>query len=93
MNLAELLASTKTESTSSTKPIGGIDLIIGDTVIFSRPLWKEGTSEAQFLNELNDLALSDKGKAEQIVKTILSKLEVRIRARTSSNITLADLLK
>jgi hypothetical protein len=96
MNLAELLASTsKTESTTTgkVKPVGSINVLIGDVVVFNRPVWKESTSETQLLNELNDLCINDKTKATEIFKLLLSKMTVEVNVRGSSELTLADLLK
>ena len=96
MNLAELLASTsKTESTTTgkVKPIGSINVLIGDVVVFNRPVWKESTSETQLLNELNDLCIKDKTKAVEIFQLLLSKMTVEVNVRGSSELTLADLLK
>ena len=74
-------------------PIGTVSLKLAGITLFTRSIWKESLSETEFLNELNDLSLSDADKAELIFKALLEKCEVEINTRASSDLTLEEIMK
>lgn len=98
-SLASLLApSNSTASATATttkrgiKPIGNINIKVAGITLFNRSVWKESTSETAFLNELNALAQTDPNAAIKAIITLLSKAEVDISTKQTSDASLEEML-
>lgn len=62
-SLKDLVSNNKPATTQvnsgSSKPIGYINLKMMDVTLFSRPIWKESTSDVELFSEINEMALNE----------------------------------
>lgn len=96
-SLKDLAKNTKPTATKSDKPVGYINLKIMGTNIFSRPIWKESTSEVELFSEINDMALESPEDLKTLFNGLfvgnsdLVEVEVTMTA-PKSNASMADLI-
>ena len=96
-SLKDLAKKTTPSASKSDKPVGYINLKLMGTNIFSRPIWKESTSEVELFSEINEMALN----SPEDLKTLFNGLfvgnsdlvEVEVtRTAPKSDVSMADLI-
>lgn len=90
---AALKAQRNQSVESNTKPIGSISVQIDGKTVFTRSVWKESTSEVEFLNEINDMAVDDPESLVEILNELKTHMNFVVNTKQTSNKTLADLIK